>query len=77
MGDVSELEDGHFYKETPKDKTYWYDFHESSIGTHIFSFDKKKVYYLFQDYPDNMTPEEVALFDKENPFWAEFLSHRE
>lgn len=77
MEDVSELEDGHFYKENPKDKTYWYNFHDGDIGTYVFSFDKKKVYYLFQDYPDNMTPEEVALFDKENPFWAEFLSSRE
>lgn len=76
MEDVSELEEGYFYKRKPNDKIYWYDFHERSIGTLIFSFDKKKVYYLFQDYPDNMTPEEVALFDKENPFWAEFLSHR-
>ena len=77
MADVSELKDGYFYKRKPKDKIYWYEFQESSIGIHIFSFDKKKVYYLFQDYPDNMTPEEVALFDKENPFWAEFLSSRE
>ena len=76
MGDVSELKDGYFYKRKPKDKIYWYEFQESSIGTHIFSFDKKKVYYLFRDYPHNMTPEEVTLFDKENPFWAEFLSSR-
>ena len=76
MGDVSELKDGHFYKENPKDKTYWYNFHDGDIGTYVFSFDKKKVYYLFGDYPHNMTPEEVALFDKENPFWAEFLSSR-
>lgn len=76
MADVSELKDGYFYKENPKDKIYWYEFHDGEIGTHIFSFDKKKVYYLFRDYPDNMTPEEVALFDKENPFWAEFLSPR-
>ena len=72
--DVSELEGGYFYKENPKDKIYWYEFHERNIGTLIFSFDKKKVYYLFQDYPDNMTPEEVALFNEENPYWAEFLS---
>ena len=77
MGDISELKDGYFYKRKPKDKIYWYEFHDREIGTHIFSFDKKKVYYLFRDYPHNMTPEEVALFDKENPFWAEFLSSRE
>ena len=77
MADVSELEDDYFYKENPKDKTYWYNFYDGNIGTYVFSFDKKKVYYLFGDYPHNMTPEEVALFDKENPYWAELLSSRE
>ena len=76
MEDISELEEGYFYRRKPKDKIYWYDFHGRDIGTYVFSFDKKKVYYLFRDYPDNMTPEEVSLFDKENPFWAEFLSSR-
>jgi len=72
--DVSELKDGYFYKRNPKDKIYWYNFLDGNIGTYVFSFDKKKAYYLFGDYPDNMTPEEVALFNKENPYWVKLLS---
>lgn len=46
------------------------------IGPMLISFDKKKVYNLWQDYPHNMTKEEVELFDKENPFWADFFKDR-
>ena len=35
--------------------------------------DKVKVYNLFRDYPDKLTEEEKALFDRENPFWAEYF----
>lgn len=64
-------------KKTPKIKSIGMIFTTEILVLYVFSFDKKKVYYLFQDYPDNMTPEEVALFDKENPYWAELLSSRE
>jgi hypothetical protein len=42
----------------------------------LFTFDKEKFYNLFEDYPQNMTSEEVEIFDKENPYWAEFFSDR-
>ena len=29
---------------------------------------------FFGDYPQNFTNEEKALFDKENPYWANFFS---
>lgn len=59
-------------KENPGDKVWWYE-DPGDIGTIIFSFDKKKKFYLYRDY-SKMTPEEKAIFDKENPFWAEFFS---
>ncbi|WP_422938712.1 DUF7675 family protein [Streptococcus vicugnae] len=34
------------------------------------------MYSLFADYPHNMTAEEVEIFDKENPFWANFFKWR-
>lgn len=64
-----------FYKKTPDDKIWWVEDNEQ-VGTHPFSFDKKKVYHLFADYPHNMTDEEVEIFKKECPFWANFFKYR-
>lgn len=38
-------------------------------GAIYFSFDKKRRYNVYGDY-DKLTPEEKTIFDKENPFWA-------
>lgn len=65
-----------FYKNEEDDVIWWVDNSEDVIGEHLFTFDKKKIYNLFADYPNNMTAEEVAFFDKENPKWAEFFSDR-
>lgn len=59
-------------KKNPDDRVWWYE-DPGDIGTIIFSFDKKKKFYLYRDY-SKMTPEEKAIFDKENPFWAKFFS---
>ncbi len=48
----------------------------NAIGEWLFSFDKKKIYNMFRDYPHNMTMEEVEIFDKENPYWKDFFSDR-
>lgn len=47
------------------------------VGRHLFSFDKKKIYNLFADYPHNLTADEKKIFDKENPFWKEFFADRQ
>jgi len=62
-----------FYKNERTDSIYWVD-NPDSKGEHLFSFDKKKIYNLFRDYPHNMTESEVEIFNKENPFWAEYFS---
>ena len=64
-----------FYKENKNDVIFWVD-HVDSIGEHMFSFDKKKIYNLFTDYPHNMTEEERKLFDGENPYWKKFFEDR-
>lgn len=78
----------HFYKEKPTDKIYWVDFfketidnkgkrgYEKVLGTYAVSFDKKKILYIFKDYPGGFSKEEKELFDKENPYWAEFFKDR-
>lgn len=64
-----------FYKNNKTDRIWWVDTTDQK-GVFEFSFDRKKIYNMFEDYPDAMTPEEVAIFDKENPFWAEFFAER-
>ena len=64
-----------FYKKNPGDRIWWVDDIET-IGEELFSFDKKKVYNLFADYPQKMTAEEVRIFNAENPYWANFFADR-
>lgn len=52
----------------------WLD--SDSIGEMLFTFDGKKVFNLFRDYPNALTPEEKKLFDEENPYWADFFKYR-
>ena len=35
-----------------------------------------KVYNLFEDYPQKLTADELATFNRENPFWVEFFADR-
>lgn len=61
-----------FYKNEETDKVWWVD-NRGVIGEHLFSFDKKKIYNLFRDYPHELTEEELKIFNEENPFWKEFF----
>ncbi len=79
-----------FYKKNKSDKIWWVEHYivldknkelsgnniDKTIGEHLFSFDKKKIYNLFADYPYKLTKEEKELFDKENPFWKDFFKNR-
>ncbi len=68
-------ESGKWYKENDSDKIWWYRDPEV-CGEWIFSFDKKTVYNMFHDYPERLTKEQKIIFDKENPYWAEFFGNR-
>lgn len=61
-----------FYKNNRSDKIWWVD-NSESVGERLFTFDKKTIYNMFSDYPAKLTPEQKELFDKENPYWAEFF----
>ena len=61
-----------FYKNRKTDIIYWVD-NKDTVGEHLFTFDKEKIYNLFADYPHNLTPEEKEIFDKENPYWCDFF----
>lgn len=62
-----------FYKKEPNDKVWWVDNGGEVKGEMVFSFDKKKLYNLYKDYPHNLTEEEREIFDAENEFWKEYF----
>ena len=63
-----------FYKKNPQDTVYWVK--NDLIGVYEFSFDKKTIYNLFRDYPYALSDEQKEIFDKENPYWADFFKDR-
>ena len=65
-----------WYKENENDEILWLDNGTERIGEFVFSFDKKKEYNLFADYPHKLTKEQKQIFDKENPYWAWFFKDR-
>lgn len=65
-----------FFKNKRSDRIWWLDTSEK-VGEWIFTFDKKTLFNMFADYPYKLTPEEKAVFDKENPYWAEFFADRQ
>jgi hypothetical protein len=70
------MPDNRFYKENPTDEIWWIDTSDR-VGIFLFSFDKKQVFNLFADYPYKLTPEQKAIFDRENPFWRDFFIDRQ
>lgn len=64
-----------FYKEKKTDRIWWV-YRPDVRGRMEISFDRKKILNLFEDYPWRFTPEEKRLFDKGNPYWADFFKSR-
>ena len=64
-----------FYHHNENEVVWWVD-NTETIGEHLFSFDKQRIYNLFADYPHNLTPSEKEIFDKENPHWRDFFADR-
>ena len=66
-------DDRYFYRKKRSDTIWWL---KENGGEHRFSFDKETVFNLMTDYPDKLTPEQKEVFDKENPYWADFFKDR-
>lgn len=64
-----------FYKNNKNDVIWWVD-NPDIRGKFLFSFDKKNIFNLFEDYPHNLTKEQIEIFDKENPYWSNFFTDR-
>lgn len=45
-------------------------------GERLFTFDGKRIFNLFRDYPHELSSEEKELFDSVNPFWTDFFRNR-
>lgn len=65
-----------FYHQYDGDVIWWVDNGDTVKGERLFTFDKQKIFNLFSDYPWKLTKNERALFDKENPYWADFFKDR-
>lgn len=65
-----------FYKNNSSDVIWWLD-NSDVVGEWVFSFDKKTLFNMFADYPYKLTSEQKEIFDKENPYWADFFKDRE
>lgn len=65
------------FKNSPKDKIWWLDNGDEAKGEWIFTFDKKTFFNMFEDYPSKLSKEQKDIFDKENPYWADFFRERE
>lgn len=60
-----------FYKKNENDIIWWAQDREK--GGVYFSFDKKTLFTMTRDYPFNLSKEQKAIFDRENPFWADYF----
>lgn len=65
-----------WYKNEPTDKIWWLDNSDEKVGEWIFSFDKAHTFNMFADYPHKLSSKQKEIFDKENPYWANFFKDR-
>ncbi len=65
-----------WYKNNESDQIWWID-DPNTVGEWLFSFDQKKIYNMFSDYPYKLTAEQKKIFDEENPYWKDFFSDRQ
>ena len=73
--DIPGYED--FHKEKAKRNCkIWWTSKTDVMGEANISFDRKKIYNLFEDYPYNMSKEEIQILQEEEPYWANFFSWR-
>lgn len=65
-----------FIKHNESDTVWWVD-NPDVVGDWLFTFDKKIIFNMFKDYPYKLTAKQKAIFDKENPEWANFFKDRQ
>lgn len=63
---------GKWTKNNTEDIIWWLDNRTDTKGEWVFSFDKKRRFNMFADYPWKLTPEQKEIFDRGNPYWRGF-----
>ena len=71
------MQSKYWVKKEPHNKVWWLEEVEPAIGEFVFSFDQKTAFNIFRDYPHNLTVDQKAIFDAENPYWVEFFKDRQ
>lgn len=66
---------GEWKKKNSKDKIWWW-YDNEQLGILRFSFDKKKLFNYWSDYPEKLTIEQKKIFDEENTFWVNFRKNK-
>lgn len=66
------MADYHFIKNKESDSIFWVDQTEMK-GEFMFTFDKKKIFNLFADYPHNLSPKQKKTFDRRKSILGEIL----
>ena len=69
------VERGEWYKDEPWHQIWWLEVLNEK-GLWLFSFDQVRIFNMFEDYPDKLTAEETEIFDREQPYWADFFRDR-
>lgn len=64
-------------KNNTEDIIWWLDNGADTKGEWVFSFDKKRRFNMFADYPWKLTPEQKEVFDRENPYRRDFFFSRQ
>lgn len=62
------------YQNAPDAPVFWVD--NDEIGVFEFTFDKKVIFNLFEDYPYKLNADQKAIFDSSEPFWANYFKAR-
>ncbi len=66
---------GRWAKDKESNQIWWL-VDTDRIGEWVFSFDRVHKFNMFEDYPYKLTKEQKEIFDKENPYWADFFGER-
>ena len=65
-----------FYKHKISQRVWNVDLAEQITGPVLFTFDRKKIYNWWSDYPQKLKPKEIEIFEEDNPFWANYSKKR-